>query len=124
MATYSNLPAKTIETRDDKVIKYFDNYYTVPIDLNVNDVDTMRGFFESKNFDRSSAESITYLILKTAKQSNYKTEEILDALNSYTSSQLNEFLLNMLNFNRVKTSTLGVIKKLSTSNDIERNIKL
>ena len=76
MTTYSNLPAKTKETKDEKVIKYFDNYYTIPIDLNVNDVDIMRGFFESKNFDRSSAENITYMILKTAKQSNYKTEEI------------------------------------------------
>jgi len=124
MATFSNLPPKPVETKDEKIIKYFDNYYTVPIDLDLNDVDVMRGFFESKNFDRSSAESITYMILKTAKQSNYKTEEILDALNSYNSTQLNEFLLNILNFNRIKTSTLGVIKKLQASDQVKRNIRL
>jgi len=124
MSNFSNLPPKPTETKDEKIIRYFDNYYVIPIDLDVNDVEVMRGFFESKNFDRSSAESITYLILKTAKQSNYKTEEILDALNAYTSSQLNEFLLNILNFNRIKTSTLGVIKKLETSDQIKRNIRL
>jgi hypothetical protein len=124
MATYSNLPPKTTESSQDKVIKYFDNYYTVPIDLEVTDVEVMRAFFEGKNFDRASAESITYLILKTAKQSNYKTQEILDALTSYSDVQLNEFLLNILNFNRVKTSTLGVIKQLQTSNQVNRNIRL
>jgi hypothetical protein len=124
MATFSNLPPKSAETSEQRVIRYFDNYYTVPIDLELNDVEVMRGFFESKNFDRSSAESITYLILRTAKQSNYKTEEILDALNSYNSSQLNEFLLNILNFNRIKTSTLGVIKKLQASDQVKRNIRL
>jgi hypothetical protein len=124
MATFSNLPPKSAETSEQRVIRYFDNYYTVPIDLELNDVEVMRGFFESKNFDRSSAESITYLILRTAKQSNYKTEEILDALNSYNSTQLNEFLLNILNFNRIKTSTLGVIKKLQASDQVKRNIRL
>jgi hypothetical protein len=124
MATFSNLPPKSAETSEQRVVRYFDNYYTVPIDLDLNDVEVMRGFFESKNFDRSSAESITYLILRTAKQSNYKTEEILDALNSYNSTQLNEFLLNILNFNRIKTSTLGVIKKLQASDQVKRNIRL
>jgi hypothetical protein len=124
MATFSNLPPKSAETSEQRVIRYFDNYYTVPIDLELNDVEVMRGFFESKNFDRGSAESITYMILRTAKQSNYKTEEILDALNSYNSTQLNEFLLNILNFNRIKTSTLGVIKKLQASDQVKRNIRL
>jgi hypothetical protein len=115
-----------VQTTDDveKVIKYFDNYYTVPIDLEITEVEVMKAFFESKNFDRSSAENVTYLILKTAKQSNYKTAEILDALTSYSEVQLNEFLLNILNFNRAKTSTLGVIKRLLPSDQVNRNIRL
>lgn len=124
MNTFSNLPPKPADTNQQRVVKYFDNYYTVPIDLEVTDVEIMRAFFEGKNFDRSSAESISYLILKTAKQSNYKTQEILDALTAYSETQLNEFLLNILNFNRVKTSTLGVIKKLKASDQINRNIRL
>lgn len=124
MATYSNLPLKTSESSQEKVVKYFDNYYTVPINLEVTDIDIMKAFFEGRGFDRSSAESISYLILKTAKESNYKTQEILDALSSYNSSQLNEFLLNILNFNRIKTSTLGILKKTKVSEDINRNIRL
>jgi hypothetical protein len=124
MANLSNLPPKTTESSQEKVIKYFDNYYTVPIDLEITEVEVMKAFFESKNFDRSSAENVTYLILKTAKQSNYKTAEILDALTSYSEVQLNEFLLNILNFNRAKTSTLGVIKRLLPSDQVNRNIRL
>lgn len=124
MAIYSNLPIKSSESSQERVIKYFDNYYTVPIDLDVTDIEVTKAFFESRNFDKGSAESISYLILKTAKESNYKTQEILDALTSYTDSQLNEFLLNILNFNRIKTSTLGVLKKTTVSSDIGRNIRL
>lgn len=124
MSLYSNLPTKTSESSQERVVKYFDNYYKVPIDLDVTDIEVMLAFFESRKFDRTSAESISYLILKTAKESNYKTQEILDALTSYTDSQLNEFLLNILNFNRVKTSTLGILKKTSVSSDVSRNIRL
>jgi hypothetical protein len=124
MAIYSNLPSKTVESSQEKVIKYFGNYYTSPVDLDVTDIEVMKAFFETRKFDKGSAESISYLILKTAKESNYKTQEILDALTAYTDSQLNEFLLNILNFNRIKTSTLGVLKKTSISPDVSRNIRL
>jgi hypothetical protein len=124
MSSYSNLPPKKDLNSEERIIKYFDTYYSTPIELNSDDVDVMRSFFEGKDFDRASAESVSYIILKTAKESNYKTQEILDALNSYTSNQLNEFLLNILNFNRIKTSSLGVIKKLKPSNNINRNIRL
>ena len=119
---YSNLPTKELNNLQ-KVVQYFDGYYTAPIDLDVQSIDMLSGFFESKGFDKSSAQNITYVILKTAKQSNYKAQEIIDALNSYNSLQLNEFLLSILNYNRVKTSSLGLIKKINSLEAIERNIR-
>ncbi len=119
---YSNLPTKELNSLQ-KVVQYFDGYYTAPIDLDVQSIDMLSGFFESKGFDKSSAQNITYVILKTAKQSNYKAQEIIDALNSYNSLQLNEFLLSILNYNRVKTSSLGLIKKINSLEAIERNIR-
>ena len=119
---YSNLPSKELNSLQ-KVVQYFDGYYTAPIDLDVQSIDMLSGFFESKGFDKSSAQNITYVILKTAKQSNYKAQEIIDALNSYNSLQLNEFLLSILNYNRVKTSSLGLIKKINSLEAIERNIR-
>ena len=119
---YSNLPSKELNSLQ-KVVQYFDGYYTAPIDLDVQSIDMLSGFFESKGFDQSSAQNITYVVLKTAKQSNYKAQEIIDALNSYNSLQLNEFLLSILNYNRVKTSSLGLIKKINSLEAIERNIR-
>ncbi len=122
MTTYSNLPTKELNSLQ-KVVQYFDGYYTAPIDLDVQNIDLLTGFFESKGFDKSSAQNITYVILKTAKQSNYTAQQIIDALNSYDSLQLNEFLLSILNYNRVKTSSLGLIKKINSLESIERNIR-
>lgn len=122
MTVYSNLPSKE-KTSLQKVVQYFDNYYTVPIDLEVESIDVLKGFFESKGFDKSAAENISYVILKTAKQSNYTTQEIIEALQGYDPLQLNEFLLSILNHNRVKTSSLGLIKKVNPVDNVKRNIR-
>jgi hypothetical protein len=122
MTVYSNLPNKE-KSSLQKVVQYFDNYYTVPIDLEVENVDMLRGFFESKGFDKSAAENISYVILKTAKQGNYTTQEIIEALQAYDPLQLNEFLLSILNHNRVKTSSLGLIKKVNPVDNVKRNIR-
>ncbi len=122
MTVYSNLPNKE-KSSLQKVVQYFDNYYTVPIDLEVENVDILRGFFESKGFDKSAAENITYVILKTAKQGNYTAQEIMEALQAYDPLQLNEFLLSILNHNRVKTSSLGLIKKVNPVDNVKRNIR-
>lgn len=122
MTVYSNLPNKE-KSSLQKVVQYFDNYYTVPIDLEVENIDVLRGFFESKGFDKSAAENISYVILKTAKQSNYTTQEIIEALQAYDPLQLNEFLLSILNHNRVKTSSLGLIKKVNPVDNVKRNIR-
>lgn len=122
MTVYSNLPNRE-KSSLQKVVQYFDNYYTVPIDLEVENVDILRGFFESKGFDKSAAENITYVILKTAKQGNYTAQEIMEALQAYDPLQLNEFLLSILNHNRVKTSSLGLIKKVNPVDNVKRNIR-
>lgn len=123
MTTYSNLPNSEDKNSLQKVVRYFDNYYVRPIDLEVENVDMLKGFFESKGFDPSAAENITYVILKTAKESNYKPQEIIDSLRNYDPLQLNEFLLSVMNYNRVKTSSLGVIYKVNPINQVHRNIR-
>ena len=123
MTTYSNLPNNPDTNSLQKVVRYFDNYYVKPIDLEVEHIDMLKGFFESKGFDSTAAENISYVILKTAKESNYKPQEIIDSLKGYTTSQLNEFLLSIMNYNRVKTSSLGVIYKMNPIDQVRRNIR-
>lgn len=123
MTTYSNLPNSTDTNSLQKVVRYFDNYYVKPIDLEVESIDALKGFFESKGFDSTSAENVSYVILKTAKESNYKVQEIIDSLRGYEAVQLNEFLLSIMNYNRVKTSSLGIIYKVNPAEQVYRNIK-
>lgn len=122
MTTYSNLPTKE-KNSIQKVVQYFDAYYNKSIDLDVQDIDLLSGFFESNGFDQSSASNLTYVILKQAKESNYTAQEIIDALGKYDPLQLNEFLLSILNHNRVKTSSLGLIKRNNPVDIIKRNIR-
>ena len=123
MTTFSNLPNSPDTNSLQKVVRYFDNYYTKPIDLDVQNIDLLKGFFESKGFDSVAAENISYVILKTAKESNYKPQEIVDSLRNYDPLQLNEFLLSVMNYNRVKTSSLGVIYKVNPISQVHRNIR-
>jgi hypothetical protein len=123
MTTYNNLPNKSDSNSLQKVVRYFDNYYTKAIDLSVEDIDVLIGFFESKGFDSTAAKNISYVILKTAKESNYKAQEIIDSLKNYDPLQLNEFLLSVMNYNRVKTSSLGVIYKTNPIDMVQRNIR-
>lgn len=122
MTVYSNLPPKE-KNSIQKVVQYFDAYYKTTVDLEVQNIDVLSGFFESKGFDKSSADNLTYVILKQAKESNYTVQDIVDALNKYEPLQLNEFLLSILNYNRVKTSSLGLIKKVNPTDIVRRNIK-
>jgi hypothetical protein len=123
MTTYNNLPNTPDSNSLQKVVRYFDNYYVRPIDLEVESVDVLKGFFESRGFNTVSAENISYVILKTAKESNYKPQEIIDSLKNYEPLQLNEFLLSIMNYNRVKTSSLGIIYKLNPIDQVQRNIR-
>ena len=123
MTTYSNLPNNDSLNSLQKVVKYFDGYYTTPIDLDVADIDSLEMFFEGKGFDKSSAKNISYVILKTAKQGNYKPQEVVDALRGFDTLQLNEFLLSILNYNRIKTSSLGLIRQATAADAVNRNIR-
>ena len=122
MAVYSNLPEKETVTNIDKIVKYFDNYYSPATDLEVQNIDVLSGFFESKGFDVNTAKNISYIILKTAKESNYSVQQVIDGLRDYDPIQLNDFLISLLNYNRVKSSALGVIKKTNPIDHVKRNI--
>jgi hypothetical protein len=122
MTIYSNLPPKASVNDITKVIQYFDNYYTAPTELDVQSIDVLTGFLESKGFDIDAAKNISYIILKTAKESNYSVQQIIDGLREYDPIQLNDFLISLLNFNRAKTSALGTITKTLPIDHVKRNI--
>jgi hypothetical protein len=119
----SGLPVKNISKRSDEDVRYFfDRYYTKTINFNDNDLNSVVGFFESKGFDKSSAISVSVVLLQQAKLDNVKIFKLLDTLKGYKDLQLSAVVAEVLNYNRKRTSAIG-FRRQNTENRLEkRNI--
>jgi hypothetical protein len=121
----SNLPNETVthtSSTTQQVIQYFDQYYLTPINIDAQQLDQVKGFFESKGFDKVASINASMQILMTAKAGKYTITDVLENLKGYNQVQLNDFLMSVLNFNRNKSSILGKITPVSTNLTIKRNI--
>jgi hypothetical protein len=122
MAT-TNLPNSPItKTTTASVIQFIDAYSTNPINLDANDVVSLEQFFTSKGFDITAAQNVAYQILVAAKATSYNVQQIIDSLRPYDKIQLNDFLINLINYNRSKSSSLGTIVPFTTAEHVQRNI--
>ena len=119
----TNLPAAPVtKTTTAQVIQFIDAYSTTPVNLNINDVTALEQFFTSKGFELSAAQNVAYQILVAAKATTYNVQEIIDSLRPYDKIALNDFLINLINYNRSKSSSLGTIVPFSTADHVKRNI--
>lgn len=120
----TNLPStKKIDNGTTaRVIAYLDAYSTEPISLNSDDVTALESFFVSKGFDISAAQNVSYQILVAAKATTYNVQLIIDSLRPYDKIRLNDFLINLINFNRSKSSSIGNIVPFTTAAHVQRNI--
>ena len=105
MAT--NLPPKQINDTGKATQIFFDTYGTVPLQFNASEVDAAVGFFESRGYTAEAAQVTALTLLKQAKLDGTKVFEILDTLGKFTGLQLSALVSEILNNNRVPTSTLG-----------------
>ena len=117
--TFSNIP-----TSIDKnaTVQAFDNYYSQPVELNAGTLAAMTGYFTGRGFGEVSAESITVIIMKQAKQDGYNPMEILDTLRGLTDVELSGIVSEILNYNRFKSSSLGYAAAFQPNPEIARNI--
>jgi hypothetical protein len=119
----SGLPIRNVSKRsDDDVRLFFDRYYTKPISLNDNDLNSVVGFFESKGFDKSSATAVGVTLLNQAKLDGIKIYKLLDTLKKYEDLRLSAVVAEVLNYNRKKTSAVGFRKTTVTNKLEKRNI--
>lgn len=118
----SSLP-KPEQKSEDKVIEFFDNYFTEKLSFPSNDVDAVVSFFTKRGFDKSAAVSTATVLLTQAKLDKVKVFKLVDTLKGLTDVQLSALVTEVLNYNRPRTSTLGystpVLSKLEA-----RNIKV
>lgn len=117
---YSNLPSGS--SSSESTIQSFNSYYSAPIEINSAVYGAMTGFFTNKGFDVAAAESISTIVLTQSKKDNYNPMQILDTLKGLDSVELSGLLGEILNYNRFKTSSLGIAQPLRTNPEIQRNI--
>jgi hypothetical protein len=104
---------------DKEVNLYFDRYFTKPINVSSNDLDTVVAFFENRGFDNSAAMSVAVVLLQQAKLDNINVFSLLETLKGLKELQLSVVVAEVLNYNRKRTSTLG-FKRVVLSDKIER----
>lgn len=119
---YNNIPQEGSQSSSDPTLQVFDEYYNSPIDINNNELIAMRGFFEKRGFAEDSAETISIIILKQARKDGYNALQIMDTLSGFSSVEISSLVGEILNYNRLNTSVLGVTQFLSPSEEVTRNI--
>lgn len=118
---YSNLPLEK-KSSDESTLQAFDVYNTRPLEINKSALDAIKGFFEGKKFQPVAAESIAIIILKQAKKDGYNAMQILDNLKGLNEIEISSIVTELLNYNRLKTSSLGYAQEFTPIFDIQRNV--
>lgn len=119
MAYYTNVPPSDT---DQSTVQAFDAYYTAPLEIPTGTFDAMRGFFESKGFDKLSAEAVSTAIIRQSKVDGVNPMSMLDTLQGLTSVQMSNVVSEILNYNRFKTSFLGYAYDYNPLTEVQRNV--
>lgn len=110
-----NLPRLENIDSADEVKQFLDRYFTSSLSFPSNQVDAVIGYFENRNFDKVSAQTIGTVLMQQAKLDDVNVFELLDTLKGLDTLQLSAVVTEVLNYNRSKVSTLGY--RLNTSTD-------
>lgn len=122
-SVYNNIPNERVVGSSDATTQFFQNYYTVQSDINSSAVTEIKGYFETKGFQSDSAESVAIIIVSQAKRDNLNPFEIIDTLKGLTEIEISALVAEILNYNRYKSSSLGITKNTEPNEFIRRNIK-
>lgn len=121
----SNLPPTPVSESDNtsKMKTFFDTYYQKGVSLSANDIDAAVGFFLSRGFEKTAAETIGATLLNQAKIEGVRVNQLIDTLKGLNELQMSRVVTEILNYNRLRISTLGYRVDNSTINQYElRNI--
>lgn len=120
----NNLPPST-ENNDSSTASrtFFDSYYQKGISLSSGEVDAVIGFFSSRGFESSAAQTIGATLIRQAKSEKVNVGKLLDTLNGLNELQMSRVVTEILNYDRLRISTLGYRVDNSSLNQYElRNI--
>jgi hypothetical protein len=120
----SNLPLKPqpASVGVDGTKQTFNNFYQFPLQINSETFNMMKGFFEQKGFGKLAAESISVVLIRQCLQDNINPMTTLDGLGNLDSADLSALATQILNYNRFKSSYLGIGTSVVPNQLIQRNI--
>lgn len=120
--TLTNLPIIKSNNSDNTTLLAFDNYYNLPLQLDTNIFNAVKGFFESRGFSPNTAETIGVTILRQCRLDNYNPMQVLDTLKGLDNVEISALVSEIVNFNRYKTSYVGYALEFRPNDEISRNI--
>jgi len=102
--------------------QFFDAYYKEEIPFNVNDVDSLIGYFQKRGFSYDAAVNTAMVLLRQASKDKLNAQELIATLKGITDIQLSNIVAQILNMERDKTSQLGIKVSTESSQYDIRNI--
>jgi hypothetical protein len=118
----TNLPIPEITDSAQATKLYFDSYAITPLEFSANDVNAAIGFFESRGFDKDASTVSAMVLLKQAKIDEIPIFTLLDKIKTFTGTQVNLLVGEILNNNRTPTSTLGFKTDSVSKSSADRNV--
>ena len=120
---YTNLPSKdATASSSDLTNKTFDQYNDIPVQLDNETLTAMKGLLSNRGFSEESAENISITIMMQARRDNFNPMNVLDSMRALGQIEMSQFVSEILNFNRYKTSVLGSVQAITPVDFVKRNI--
>lgn len=122
----SNLPInQNLVSRKDSTSstkQYFDQYFNSPVSIDQGMAIAVKAFFEKRGFSQDSSETLAIVLLTQAVKDNINAQQIVDTLTGLDDLEISGLVAEILNYNRLKTSSLGIYLGYSPADEIQRNI--
>jgi hypothetical protein len=122
MLVYNNIPKKIIANSANSTKTALANFYENDLPMNDADYTAMLGFFESRGFSPESSATITYIMFLQAKIDGYNPFDVLSTVKNLSGTELTALVTEILNFNRFKSSFLGLSATYSTQPEVQKEI--
>lgn len=107
MSTSTFIDYSTSDDQNAQTKKYFDNYQKTLVSYPSNQVDAVIGFFTSRGFELSSAQSVAGVLLQQAKVDQVNVMELIDKIKNFDKVRLNDLVAAILNANRDRRTIVG-----------------
>ena len=119
-------PTEIQEILEDSLVatrEVFSNQNKKSISFASNSVNAVVGFFESRGFETTAAQSVASVLLTQAKVDGVNVMELLEDIKTLDKVKLTDLITAILNANRSKISKIGVKKTNSNADNLTaRNI--